>query len=305
MAESYTSLQTDTRNFGAQQARLLDDLNRPDFSAIVTEYLQDAMRIFQRKAFFFNEADNTLVPAYAATTYYPQGACIQQVVSGTNYVFCALQTGVGLSGASPPVWPSTVFTVPSGSGVFPPPTLPYAGAVQDNTVVWANIGAYQTGLFTNLSTVYNINQYVPPLDYVAPYQVQITTANLRLILQKISFGELSSYDVIRPAPISAYPRFWAYFQQQIYFWVYPNGFYPITLNYYTAPQIATLPTDVNFWTTTAERLIRKYAQASIQREVLGDVDAAMACTTAVEEELAALKSQAVAQQGYTIPAGDW
>jgi hypothetical protein len=62
MAESFLPQQQDTRTFGAQQTRLLDDLNRPDLASEVIDYLQDAMRYFSRTAFFFTEIDNTVVP---------------------------------------------------------------------------------------------------------------------------------------------------------------------------------------------------------------------------------------------------
>jgi len=309
MAEAFATYERDQRTFGAQQARLLDDLNRPDLEANVVTYLQDAMRYFQRKPFFFSETDNTSVPHWRPRTMYPQGACIQQVADENrlNYVYCALSSGIQQSGVVPPErWPSTIFTTPPGSGVFPPPPVNFElGVLRDGDVIWANIGLFQPMLFTNLSTVYNVNQVIPPIDWIAPYQIQITTANLRLLLEKISFDQLSQYDVVRPAPISAYPRMWAFWQGQIYLWVYPNGFYPITLNYYTGPAVATEANESNFWTTQGERLIRKYAQAAISREVLYDQDAAQQAMAAVGEELSQLKAQVVSQQGYAIPAGDW
>lgn len=307
MAEAYAPYDRDQRTFGAQQTRLIDDLGRTDLDAQVVTYLQDAMRYFQRKPFFFSERDNTEVPHWQANTLYPQGACIQQEAGEDrlNYVFCALSKGANKSGVTPPRhWPDTIFVPPPGSGMFPPPPE-QPGVIKDNEVVWGNIGIFQPYLYTQLSTVYNINQYIPPLDYVAPYQLQLTTANLRLLLQKISFEELSQYDVIRPAPITAYPRFWAYYQQQIYLWVYPAGFYPITLNYNAAPPIAQSAEESNFWTTQGERLIRKYAQAAISREVLYDQAAAQLAMAAVGEELSQLKTQQVSQQGYTIPPGSW
>lgn len=305
MAEAFNPEDRDQRTFGAQQARLINDLNRPDLDDVVTDYLQDAMRYFQRKPFFFTETDNTRTPRWRPEVCYPQGATIKQDVCGFSYVYVAVSEGIKRSGDGSPLWTTDLFTTPPGSGVLPPPPLDTPGVVKDGGVVWANVALWQPGLWTNLSTVYNINQYVPPIDYVAPYQVQLTTANLRLILGKISFGELSSYDVIRPAPISAYPRMWAWWQQQIYLWVYPNGFYPFTLSYYTGPPVVVDADDSNYWTTQAERLVRKYAQAAISREVLYDQQAAQLAMAAVGEELSQLKSQVVSQNGYAIPAGDW
>ena len=314
MSEGYTANQVDTRTFGVQVQRLVDDLNRPDLQSQAITYLQDSMRYFQRRPWFFNETDNSVVPVWAASTNYPQGSCIQatpSVPGGTLSVFCALNAGV--SGTIAPTWPSTVFTVPANSPpVFPPPAVGTAGTVQDNTVLWANVAAYQaqgSGVFSALSTVYNINQYVPPIDYVSPYMVEcVWSGNIRKELQKISYQDLRNYDVIRPSPPYSYPTMWAYFQQQIYIWPYPNSFYALTLSYRTAPQLAQQMTDTNFWTTIAERLIRKYAQASIERELLGDGQKAEVSMSAATEELSALRSQGIQVNNSAsagIPGSDW
>ena len=310
MAEAYTTSQQDLRTFGTQQQRLLDDLNRPDLSTIALEYLQDAMRFWQRKPFFFSEIDNKTVPSWAASTIYPQGSTIQFVSAGTTYIAVALNQGTSSSGGAP-AFPTTIFTIPTSG--LPPPVSGTAGTVDDNGgpptgIRWATVASVPAGttsIWTNLSTVYRINQYVPPIDYVRPKTVQITTANLRLLLEWISFEELSSYDVIIPAPINAYPRMVSWFQQQLYLWVYPSGFFPITLNYRTGPQLVTAPGNSNFWTTQGERLIRKYAQAAIEREVLHDFDAADKSDVAWAQELSMLRSQAIGQQPGGIPASEW
>lgn len=304
MAESYLSTQVDTRTFGTQIARLVDDLNRPDLQNLAQQYLQDAMRWAQRKAFFFNNTDNTAVPSWVASTNYPQGSTIQVTVSGTSYVIVA--TNAGVSGTVAPAWSTTIFTPPSGGTSFPPPTVGTAGTTQDNTIIWATVATpYQQNLYTQLSTVYNINQYKPPIDYVAPRLVEVTAANLRIPLTKISYNQLRSYDVIRPAPITVYPTYWAWYQEQIYLWPYANGFYPLTLSYRAAPQIAVNLTDTNMWTTKAERYIRKLAQASIEAEILKDDAAAALSLKAANMELVALTSQMIEQDSGGIPASEW
>jgi len=306
MAESFLPQQQDTRTFGAMQTRLLDDLNRPDLSSEVIDYLQDAMRFFARKAFFFTEIDNRTVPVWAASTMYPLGSCVQAIPAGGSLTtFVALSVGTQQSAATAPTWPAALYVPPPGSRYYAPPPPGTPGTVVDGGVTWGNIGPYQPGYHTQLSTVPMINQYTPPIDYTSPYMVQMTTANLRLILIEIPFWQLSEWDVVRPPPIAAYPRFWSWWQQTIYCWVYPSGFFPITLNYNCGPTLAQLTTDVNFWTTTAERLIRKAAQAAISRELLYDQAAAQLAGAAAAEELSQLKSQAVAQIGYRIPSWDW
>ena len=65
MGSEWSPSAVDQRTFAQQQARVTDDLNRPDLIAQAPQYLQDAMRLFQRKAFFFNDTDNTNVPNWA------------------------------------------------------------------------------------------------------------------------------------------------------------------------------------------------------------------------------------------------
>ena len=310
-SESFTAIQQDTRAFADLQQALLDDLNRPDLQNQAFRYIQDAIRYFSRQAFSFNEIDNAVVPVYANATTYPQGSCIRQAVAGTTYVFCALNTGLSAA-AGAPAWPATIFTVPPSA--FPPPASGTAGTVNDNGgpptgIIWANIGIYSAQIHTQLSTVYNVNQYTPTFDYAIPKLIEVTWAgNLRIPMDKITYAVLRSYDVIRPTPPSTYPTKWARFQGLLYFWPYPVGFYPITLSYVTAPPMVRLPTDSNFWTTTAERLVRKQAQANIEQEVLHDPDAAALSMQAVVEEKRTLRSLMIQKDGGSgsgIPPSPW
>ena len=306
MAQSYLPQQRDARTYGAMQARLLDDLNRHDLVTITDEYLQDAIRYFGRMTFFFSDIDNRTVPTWQAGHLYPQGSTVKGVADdGLTYAFVALQSDTASSGSSEPAWPNVqYFPLPgfqndeeddwSGLG-------PEWGVITDGDVTWGNTGRYRRRYHTQLSTVPGINQYTPPIDYVSPYMLQMTTANARLVLDQVPFERLSRYDVIQPAPIAAYPTWWAFFQQQIYCWVYPAGFYPITPSYIAGPLPPITATDSNYWTTIAERLIRKYAQCTISREVLYDQAAAQLCLAAWSEELSRLKAVAAAQQGYRIP----
>jgi hypothetical protein len=310
MAESYLASQVDTRTFGQQQTRLLSDLNRPDLSGEVINYLQDAMRWAQRYPYFFNDVDNTTTLAWAASTTYPQGTTIQATASDGN-VYAVVALNAGVSGTVTPIWPITLFTTPSSAGTFPPPASGTAGTIDDNTIRWGSVANLTSSgqtqnYWTQLSTVYAINQYVPPIDYVAPRLIEVTAASLRYRLVEVPYGELREYDVIRPAPITTYPTFWAWFQQQIYLWPYPSGFYPLTLSFHTAPQLAVNATDTNFWTTKAESLIRAYAEYLIQLKLLKDPDAAQMALTVAMRELNALQAQMNAQTALQgIPPDLW
>lgn len=315
MAESYLATQADTRTFGEQIQRLLDDINRPDMLGVARSYLQDSMRYWGRKPFFFNDTDNTIVGSWAANTIYPQGSTIFFTNGGSTYVAVASNTGTSNT-TTAPTFPTTIFTPPTGSTQFPPPTIGTAGTIDDNSgpptgIRWLTVSNATSNTQTNnywsqLSTVYNINRYTPPLDYVAPRNIQITPASYIYQLEQLSYPELQGLDSIRPSPVTSYPVYWAWYMQKIWLFPYPNGQYPLILSYRTAPQLASNTTDSNIWTTQAENLIRSYAAALIHQKVLLDSEAAQMCFANAQQEFMALQSQTsnmLALGG--IPATDW
>lgn len=294
--QEWSATQPDTRNFGQQIARLLDDLNRQDLLSIGQSYLQDAARFFQRKPFFFSELDNSQVPPWAASLYYTQGATIFATASDGN-VYAFVNLIAGTNGAGIPTFDPTIYTTPSGM-TSPPQFVPGPGTTADGNVLWATVAAWPgPGVqFTQLTTVPFQNQYVPPLDYIAPRRVEVTwSSNLRIGMTKQTYEELRELDKIRPTPPVTYPTFWTWFQQQIYLWPYPVGFYPMTLSYRTGVPIPLQVTDSNYWTTTAEALVRYYAAYRISKAVLQDDVAAANYQMMVAEELAALTSQRIQQ----------
>lgn len=314
MAESYNPLAPDSRTFALLQARVLDDINRPDLQSIVAQYIQDAIRYYQRKPFFFNDADNTTVPTWTANTFYPQGATIEAIATpplpALPFAIAAVNLTAGLSDpATTPVFDPNLFVVPTNL-TSPPIYAPGPGTVVDNQCLWATAATWTNGIWTQLSTVPFQNQYVPPIDYIAPRRVEMTwSGNLRIGMTWMNYDELRDLDVIRPTPPNTYSSWWTWYQQQLYFWPYPVGFYPITLSYRTAPPLLVNATDSNFWSTSAERLIRTYACGLISEGVIGDSEAAQRYYALSQQELNALISHRIAQEqpgeGGGIPATAW
>ena len=309
MAESFTAAQQDLRTFGDQQTRLLADLNRPNLQNLVEDYLRDAMRFFSRKPFFFNDTDNTALSDWAAATIYPQGSTILTSIAGTSYIIVALNEGT--SGAVKPTFPTTLFTVPS-SPAFPPPAPGTPGTVIDNSGVnqidWATVAIQAAGqsIWTQLTTVYGVNVYDSPIDWVAPQLVEVTwSGNLRIAMPSVSYRTLRSYDVIRPTPPTTYPTMYAWFQESFYFWPYPVGFYPITLSYRTAPAVPINVTDSNFWTTRAEALVRNYANYLMQKNIVHDDAAAADALEIADKELVSLTGMRMAQDEGGITPEPW
>lgn len=298
MPSEWPLSQNDVRTFGTQIQRVADDLNRPDLLSVIPSYLQDAMRWYQRKTFFFNDTDNSAVPTYQNNVFVTQGASIQVNVGGTVYNFVALTSGVTMA-AGQPSWPTAPFTTPTL--VFPPPPVGTVGTVIDNPgpnqIVWANNGTYQQGSTTGWSTVYYIGQYQPPIDLIKINLLEVTwQGNIRIPMTEVPYALLRAWDTIRPFPPATYPSWYAWYQQQIYFWPYANGQYPITLSYRSAPPLANAPGDTNIWTTSFEAGIRYYAEGLIQQNLIHDKQAADDCFALSAIEFTNIQSQKVAQE---------
>lgn len=291
MPQQWPATAVDNRNFGQQINRLLDDINRPELAAQATTYLQDSMRYYQRKPFFFSDTDNTAVLSYQNNVLVTQGTTIIATPSGGSpSYFVALNAGT-TGAVGTPTWPTAQFQVP-GTNALPPPPNPTPGVVFDNGIAWANNGPTLVGVYTQLSTVYNVNQLVMPIDLVAFTRVEVTwQLTQRIEMQPISYGELRDYDMVRPTPPATYPTWYCWYQQQLYLWPYPAGLYPVTISYRTAPMLAQLPTDSNFWTTTAEAMIRYDAAARIQRDLIHDEQAAQTCYALAQQEYLVLQQQ--------------
>lgn len=288
MPQQWPATAVDNRNFGQQIQRLLDDINRPNLAAQASAYLQDSMRFYQRKPFFFSDTDNTAVLNWQSHTIVTQGTTVIDPF-GNNY-WVALNAGTTGALMVFPVG-GPVFA-PPGTNALPPPPLGTPGTIGDNGIIWANNGPVLPGVYAQLSTVYNINQLTMPIDLVAFSRVEVTwQLTQRIEMQPISYGELRDYDMIRPTPPATYPTWYCWYQQQLYLWPYPAGLYPVTLSYRTAPMLAQLPTDSNFWTTTAEAMIRYDAEGRIQRELIHDEEAAQTCFASADVEYKVLQQQ--------------
>src|SRR5215472_8066189 len=320
MSQQWPQTQVDQRTFGAQQQRTIDDLNRPQLQGIVTSYLQDSMRFWQRKPFFFTSADNTDPLVWTANVNTTVGTTIQYT-DPTGQVWCFVAANAGLTDpATAPNFQSVINQVfiPPSTSVNPPPLPPppagTAGTIDDNGgpptgVRWINNGPALGGYKRNpqLSTLYGVNQYQFPIDLVAFTRVEITWARtIRLELAPESYGRLRDMDMIGPTPPTTYPNTYAYYKGQLYIWPYPVGLYPITFSYRSAPPIAQLAGDVNVWTTQAESMVRHYAEGRINEAVIGDQQMAQLCFDLANQEFLDLQqqtSQRDVRQG--IPPSDW
>ena len=282
------------------------------------------MRFWQRRAFFFNDTDNTFVPGWTASganpglnQFYQAGATIQvpiptvinpgppPLIQNVPYAFVAMNAGV--AGTTPPVWPIDPFVTPSNPPVFPPPPPGTPGTVTDGTIVWANNGPFQQNVTTSFTTLYQINQYFMPIDRVMIRRLEVNwQGNLRIAMTEVPYDTLRDWDVITPFAPATYPSWYSWYMEKVYLWPYPAGLYPVTISYRGAPPLARLPGDTNIWTTKAEAMVRLYAEGLMNRIVLHDEEAAQQCFLQSEEEYKALVSQAVAQEAYRgIQPSDW
>jgi len=319
MAQQWPQTQVDARTFGAQQQRTLDDLNRPNLQGVVTIYLQDAMRFWQRKPFFFTSADNQDPLVWTANVLTTLGTTIQYTdPSGQVWCFVAGNAGLTDPATAPNFAAATSqqFVPPTSTNPpsLPPPPAGTPGTIDDNGgppigVRWINNGWALGGYNRNpqLTTVYNVNQYRLPIDLVAFTRVEITWArNIRNELAPASYGELRNLDSYGPTPPTTYPNTYAYYHGQLYIWPYPAGQYPITFSYRSAPVIAQNATDTNIWTTVAEAMVRHYAEGRINEVVVGDQAMAQMCYDLAKQEFLALQLQTSQRDVRAgIPPSDW
>jgi hypothetical protein len=311
--QQWPQTQVDQRTFGQLLQRTLDDLNRPQLQGIATSYLQDSMRFWQRKPFFFTEADNSDPLVWTASVFATRGCTIQYTsVAGPVYRFVA--SNMGTTGTTAPNFESALSTsfVPPGSVTpppIPPPPVGSPGTVQDNQIIWLNDGQIIGGYHANpqLSTVYNTNEYDLPIDLVAFTRVECTWAHsTRVELAPYSYRELRDMDMIRPTPPTTYPTCYAYYKSKLYVWPYPVAQYPLTFSYRSAPVIAQNAQDTNIWTTQAEAMVRHYAEGRINEAVIGDQQMAQLCFDLANQEFLDLQQQTSQRDVRAgIPPSDW
>lgn len=310
MPQAYSLDDSDRRTFADLVSRIIQETQRIDLQGDAENFARDAIRHYSSDPFFFTEIDNTTILDWAASVYAPRGYTIKVTGSdGNEYILVNLVAGE--TGTVEPTWDINLFAFAGQSGVIFTPGQ--TGTTTDNECTWATIEQWNdaqrdVSLFkTQLSTVPTINQYVPPIDYVAPLVTEITCAGLRYDLTKHAFRRLRRWDVVRPAPVTVYPTEWAWFQEKIYLWPYPNGFYPLTLSYYSAPFPPRDGSTTNFWTTRAEAMVRNYAKARLQAERIYDADAAMVNAKIAQDEYNALVQRGVLQHstGGIPPSDEW
>jgi len=319
--QQWPNTQVDQRTYGALQQRTLDDINRPNLQGVVANYLQDSMRFWQRKPFFFTSADNADPLVWQAAVQTTRGTTIQYTdPTGAVWNFVAANAGL-TDPANVPNFQSVVnipFVVPpapaGGVPPIPPPPVGTPGTIIDNGgpptgVMWINNGLIIGGFRSNpqLSTVYNTNEFDLPIDLIAFTRVEITWArNLRVELAPESYARLRNLDVIRPTPPTTYPSMYAYYHGKLYVWPYPVGQYPITFSYRSAPPIAQNSSDTNVWTTQAEAMVRHYAEGRINEAVIGDQQMAQLCFDLANQEFLDLQQQGTQRDVRAgIPPSDW
>ena len=278
------------------------------------------MRYWQRRPFFFTDTDNTAPLSWTAAVNTTLGTTIQykSVSFNPGQVYNMVALNAGLTGSVAPNFESilgTVFTVPAMTGnppPLPPPASGTAGTINDNGgaptgVIWANNGPITGGFAANtqITTVYNVNQYTPPIDLIEWTRLEVTwQGTIRFEMQPLSYQQLRDYDVIRPTPPTTYPTFYCIYQSLIYLWPYPVGLYPITLSYRSAPTIAQQATDSNIWTSQAEALIRHYAEGRICEAVIGDQAMSQFYYDLAQKEFLVLQQQTSAQDVRAGVPGD-
>lgn len=87
------------------------------------------------------------------------------------------------------------------------------------------------------------------------------------------------------------PYWWAYYNQSIYLYPFPDGVYPVRALAHIRLPALTDDSQSNAWTTEAERLIRRRAKALLFAEVISKPEEAVSNGVLANEELDRLKSE--------------
>jgi hypothetical protein len=127
------------------------------------------------------------------------------------------------------------------------------------------------------------NLYSLPPDWEDDLQILINISGQNTPMTKISIVQMNEYDVQGPpvqSPVIGPPAYYCIWAQMLRLFPWPDMVYPMTAVYNSLIATPTSVTTSNFWTTSAEPLIRHAAVGLIKEhftkepDFQGDYDAA-------------------------------
>jgi len=135
-------------------------------------------------------------------------------------------------------------------------------------------------------TTTGVNLYDFPTDLFAPIQTDIIGNNIVMPLLPLEYQIMDAWDAVVPLPVQGFPVYVATMKNQVRLYPTPNtDTYKIRFIYQQILTAPTLIADTNFWTTSAESLIRNRAKYNLNVTVIRDTEAALMDSKAEKDAL--------------------
>lgn len=90
--------------------------------------------------------------------------------------------------------------------------------------------------------------------------MKVTVNGSKLNMAEATFGQI---DADQDGAVKSFPKFYAYFKQNLRFFPIPDAVYTITMAHHYRLAALSADADTNVWTTEAEEMIRNRARAGI------------------------------------------
>ena len=146
-------------------------------------------------------------------------------------------------------------------------------AIRDAVYFYQPQAHFINEAITTTSTVAGQSTYNLPEDLVSLTQLDIIRYNTVYPLHLRRYQDLDRMDSLSPTPIQGAPEDYAIYDQQVRLFPTPDAVYSLRFIYYAAIPFPEL-TESNFWTTTAEEMIRARAKYGLNMSVIRDPGAA-------------------------------
>lgn len=118
------------------------------------------------------------------------------------------------------------------------------------------------------STSSGTREYDPPSDLMSIIQIAVLANDTVYTLGYRTIQELNATDSQVSSPSLGIPVYYTWWANQVWLYPRPNGVYTIRYIYWAAEAAPEALTDSNFWTTTAESLVRNRAKWKLNMEVI-------------------------------------
>lgn len=130
---------------------------------------------------------------------------------------------------------------------------------------------FQNETVTSVATTQGVSTYDVPADFISMTQLDIIVNGTVYTLMIKSYEYIDTMDAISSSPTQGVPGWYAFYANQVRLYPTPNAStYSLRFIYQNKIPEPSGVTDTNWWTTTAESLIRNRAKWALNLEVIRD-----------------------------------